>query len=201
MDPVALFSLFPGWRILVPTTPFDYIGLFNAAMKMKSPIVIVEYHQFYNEKGLIPEGNPDHTIKIGKAIVRNVGSDVTVLSYGSALNLALEASNQLANENISIEVIDLRSLDDASIDYATIGESLKKTGALVTVEEAQRCNSIGHKLVSTCELRWFDFLDGPSSSVNAPDIPLSVSRRMELFCLPSVEQAVSMIRKSARREL
>lgn len=201
MDPVTLFALFPGWRILVPTTPFDYIGLFNSAMKLKSPTLIVEHHSFYGEKGFVPDGPPDHSVEIGKAIVRHEGNDVTVLSYGGALRLAQQAALRLAGEGVSAEVIDLRTLDDASIDYETIGESFCKTGALVTVEEAQRCNSIGPKLVRECETRWFDYLDSPAGCVNAPDIPLPVSRKLEQYCLPTVETAMETIRAAAKRQL
>jgi len=201
MDPVALFALFPGWRILVPTTPFDYIGLFNAAMKLKSPTLLVEHHGLYGEKGMIPDGMPDHTVEIGKAAVRRQGTDVTVLSYGWGVRLAERAAAQLAAEGVSAEVLDLRIVDDAGMDYEAIGRSLRKTGALVTVEEAQACNSIGSKLIRACEQRWFDYLDAPSASVNAPDIPLGVSRRLELLCLPDVEKTAAAIRKSARREI
>ena len=200
MDPVALFALFPGWRILVPTTPFDYIGLFNAAMKLASPTLMVEHHGFYGEKGLVPDGLPDHVVAIGRAAVRRAGTDVTVLTYGWGVRLAERAAVGLAAEGVSAEVIDLRSVDDASVDYDAIGLSLRKTGALVTVEEAQACNGIGPKLIRACEQRWFDHLDGPAVSVNAPDIPLPVSRRMEQACLPTVAQVAAQIRRAARRE-
>ncbi len=201
MDPVALFALFPGWRILVPTTPFDYIGLFNAAMKLKSPTLIVEHQAFYGEKGFVPDGPADHVVAIGKAIVRHAGQDVTVLSYGGAVRLAQQAALQLAGEGVSAEIIDLRTLDDASMDYETIGQSFCKTGALVTVEEAQRCNSIGPKLVRECETRWFDSLDCPSVCVNALDIPLPVSRKLEHACLPTVATVVAAIRAAAKRRI
>jgi 2-oxoisovalerate dehydrogenase E1 component len=201
MDPVALFALFPGWRILVPTTPFDYIGLFNAAMKLKSPTLLVEHHGFYGEKGVIPDGPPDHIVEIGKAAVRREGKDVTVLAYGWGVRLAERAAAQLAAEGVSAEVLDLRTVDDAGMDYEAIGCSLRKTGALVTVEEAQACNGIGSKLIRACEQRWFDYLDAPAASVNALDIPLGVSRRLELMCLPDVEKTAAVIRKAARREV
>ncbi len=200
MDPVALFSLFPGWRILVPTTPFDYIGLFNAAMKLKSPTLLVEHHGLYGEKGLIPDGPPDHVVEIGKAAVRREGSDVTVLAYGWGVRLAERAAAQLADEGVSAEVLDLRTVDDVGLDHEAIGCSLRKTGALVTVEEAQACNAIGPKLIRACEQRWFDYLDAPAVSVNALDIPLGVSRRLEQQCLPDVEKTKFAIRKAARRE-
>jgi 2-oxoisovalerate dehydrogenase E1 component len=201
MDPVALFSMFPGWRIVVPTSSFDYIGLFNAAMKLKSPTLIVEHHGFYGETGKIPDGPPDHVVEIGKAAVRREGKDVTVLAYGWGVRLAERAAAQLAEEGLSAEVIDLRTVDDASMDYETIGLSLRKTGALMTVEEAQACNAIGPKLIRACEQRWFDYLDAPAASINALDIPLPVSRRMELLCLPDLERTVALMRKAARREV
>jgi len=200
MDPVALFSLFPGWRILVPTSPFDYIGLFNAAMRLKSPTLMVEHHGFYGQKGTIPDGPPDHVVQIGKAAVRREGTDATVLTYGWGVHLALEAAGQLAGEGIEAEVIDLRTADDAGLDYEAVGHSLKKTGVLITVEQAQGCNSIGPKLIRECERRWFDCLDSPAVSVNAPDVPLPVSRRLELLCLPDVERTAAAVRRAARRE-
>jgi len=201
MDPVALFSMFPGWRIVVPTTPFDYIGLFNSAMSLTSPTLIVEHHGFYNDKALVPDGPPDYKIAIGKAAVRREGKDVTVLAYGWGTRLAEKAAELLAADGISAEVLDLRTVDDATMDYESIGLSIQKTGAVVTVEEAQACNAIGGKLLRACEQRWFDYLDGPTASVNALDVPLPVSRPMELLCLPDVEQTADVIRRAARREV
>ena len=201
MDPVSLFAMFPGWKIFVPTTPFDYIGLFNAAMKLDSPVLIVEHHGLYAQKGMIPDGPTDHVIEPGLAKIRRTGNDVTVLSYGWGVQMALEAVTLLEAEGLSADVIDLRTVDDAGVDYDTIGRSLKKTGALVTVEEAQACNAIGPKLIKTCEQRWFDYLDAPAASVNALDIPLAVSQRMEKLCLPNIEKTAKIIRKAARREV
>jgi pyruvate dehydrogenase E1 component beta subunit len=133
--------------------------------------------------------------------VRRQGTDVTVLAYGWAVRLAEQAAAQLAAEGVSAEVLDLRTLDDAGMDYEAIGCSLRKTGALVTVEEAQACNALGPKLIRACEQRWFDYLDGPATSVNALDVPLGVSRRLELLCLPDVEKTTAAIRKAARREV
>ncbi len=199
MDPTALFALFPGWRIMVPTTPFDYIGLFNAAMKAKSPTVMIEHHEFYNRTGMIPDGDPDHVVRPGKAKVLRAGSDVTVVTYGAGVILACEAAEALTSEGISAEVIDLRTVDDAGLDYECIGRSLRETGVLVTVEQAMKCNSIGSKIVRGCQERFFDFLDAPPVCVNAPDVPLPVSRVLEVNCIPSEEDAAEAIRTAARR--
>ena len=201
MDPVALFALFPGWRIFVPTTPFDYIGLFNAAMKLKSPTLIVEHQRFYGQKERVPDGPPDHVVEPGRALVRREGQDVTVAAYGWGVSLALEAAGRLEAEHISAEVIDLRTVDDATTDYETLGESLRKTGVLVTVEEAQRCNGLGPKLVREMEQRCFDDLDGPALCVNAADVPLPVSRFLEQACLPTIAAVADALRRAARRQV
>jgi len=197
MDPVALFALFPGWRIFIPTTPFDYIGLFNAAMKLRSPVLMVEHHACYSRQGRIPAGPPDHTVEPGKAKVVRPGRDVTVVAYAWAVVQALDAAERLAEEGVDSEIIDLRTVDDAGTDYETIGRSLMKTGTLVTVEQAPACNSIGAKIARECQRRFFDYFDGPALAVNAPDVPLPVSRRLEGLCLPSTEQIAAQIRKAA----
>ena len=201
MDPAALFALFPGWRIFAPTTPFDYIGLFTAAREIQSPVLIIEHHSFYPQKGMVPVGAPDHVIRPGLAKVRQAGHDVTVVAYGRGVTLALGAATELAQEGIAAEVIDLRTLDDAGLDYETIGRSLRKSGMLVTVEEAPRCNSLGGKIAACCQERFFDWFDGPPAAVNALDVPLPVSRHLEQACLPTVKQAADGIRAAARRAL
>jgi 2-oxoisovalerate dehydrogenase E1 component len=199
MDPTGLYSLFPGLRILVPTTAFDYVGLFNAAMLTKSPTVIIEHHEFYGHKGMIPADDLDYLVQPGKAKILRPGSQVTAAAYGYMVDVASRAAGQLAAEGIDVEVIDLRTVDDAGIDYELIGRSLEKTGRLVTLEQAMRCNSIGAKIVRECEQRFFDYLDGAAVCVNAPDVPLPVSRRLEQACMPSVNEVREALRSAALR--
>lgn len=198
MDPTALFSLFPGWRIFVPTTAFDYIGLFNSAMRIKSPVVMVEHHEYYDKETRVPENDLDFLVEPGKARTRRQGGDFTMVSYGCMVTLCLEAAEQLAGEGTECEVIDLRTVDDAGVDYEAIGASLASTGILVTVEQAPKCSSIGGKIIAECERRYFDYLDGPSVSVTAPDIPLPVSRKLEEMCMPAAGNIVDAVRKAAR---
>ena len=196
LDPIPLFQLFPGWRIVAPTNAFDYIGLFNNAMLSKSPTLIVEHQEFYNKKSMIPEGAPDHRVRHGSAKVLRQGKDVTVLAYASSVPLALQAA-----EGLDAEVIDLRSLDNFGMDYETIGRSLMKTGMLVTVEQAPTANSIGGKIAAECFRRYFDYFDGAPTAVNALDVPLPVSRRGEQLCLPTVAQAAAAIRQAVERKV
>lgn len=194
LEPVGLFSQFPGWRIVAPTTPADYIGLFNAAMRLGGPVLVVEHQAYYSQWGEVPVGPADHLVPLGQAAIRRPGELATVVAYGWGLHLALAAATQLHREGLSVEVIDLRTLDDAGLDWETIGASLRKTGVLVTVEEAMGCNGIGAKIAAACQTRWFDWFDAPSVLIHARDIPLPVSRRLETACLPSVGMIADQIR-------
>lgn len=200
-DPVALFSLFPGWKIFAPTNAFDYIGLFNAAMQSKSPCLMVEHHSFYPRKGKIPDGPLDWVVRPGRAKLRRPGKDVTVVTYGAGLRASMEASKILANDGIEAEVIDLRSLDLASIDYETIGRSLHKTNILVTVEEAPGCNSIGGRIANECAAREFYELDGPPVCIHPPSVPIPVSKKLEELCLLDVARTAELIRLAATKRL
>lgn len=201
MDPAALFSLFPGWRIFAPSTPFDYIGLFNAAMRMQSPTLIVEHHEYYGLKGNIPSGNLDFVIQPGKAKIIRPGRDLTAVAYGIMTRRSMEAARRLEAEGVEVEVIDLRTIDDAGVDYELIGQSIIKTGALLTVEEAPRCNSIGAKIAIECVRRYYDYFDGPPAAVAAPDIPMPVSRVLEQACIPDTDQICEAMIKTAKRRI
>lgn len=201
LDPAALFSLFPGWRVIAPATAFDYIGLFNSAMVQTTPTLIIEHQELYGRKFSIPSDNLEFRVELGKAKTVRRGRDATVLAYSSSVALALAACTELQREGIEAEVLDLRTLDEDGIDYESIGESLKKTGALVLVEQAPACNSIGPRIASECMRRFFDWFDGPPVFVAAPSIPVPVSKRLEEFCIPTVDEAVRMIRAAALRTM
>jgi pyruvate dehydrogenase E1 component beta subunit len=117
------------------------------------------------------------------------------------VTLALKAAEELAAEGVDAEVLDLRCVDDASLDYESLGRSLRKTGALAVVEQAMRANSIGAKIALTCQQRFFDALDGPVATVNAPDIPIPVSKWLEASCMPTVAQVRDAVRAAALRRV
>ena len=151
LHPAALFGLFPGWRVVAPSTPFDYIGLFNAAMACGSPTLIVEHQALYPRKGMVPDGPPDHLVAWGTARVVRPGRHVTVVAYSAAVVDALEAARLLAADGIEAEVVDLRTLDAAGTDYATIGASLARTGCMIVVEHAPSCGSLGPRIAAECQ--------------------------------------------------
>ncbi len=199
MDPTALFALFSGWQIVTPTTPADYIGLFNSAMQSKDPVVIIEHHEFYNQTGLVPD-TLDYFIKIGKAAKVHDGDDVTVLTHSWMTALVTKAAEELAGEGISVDAIDLRTLSMQDIDYETIEESLRKTKNMVIVEQSPSSNSIGPRLAGGCQRRFFDCLSGPIVTLAGLDIPAPVSRWAEARSVPTVESIKDTIRKAVQRQ-
>ncbi len=195
MDPVGLFALFPGWRIFAPSTAFDYVGLMNLALKSNDPVVMIEHRELYPEAGEVPTDDLDYFIKPGKARIRKSGGDVTVITYLNGARKTLLAAPELARRGIEAEVIDLRTLDYAGIDYETVGTSLKKTGRVVIVEEAPRSSGIGSRIADEIQARFFDYLDAPVKVVASKDVPNPVSRVLEDHAILSVENIVESIAK------
>ena len=198
LDPAALFSLFPGWRVFAPANASDYIGLFNTAMACESPTLIIEHQALYGMKFAVPQGAPDHLVPEGQGAIVRAGRHVTLVSYSFMVSQCMAAAHALQSEGIDAEVIDLRTLDAAGTDYELIGKSLSRTGALVIAEQAPACGSIGPRIASECQRRFFDSFDGPPGFVAGPDVPLPVSRRMEKACIPTVADIVSAVRIAAQ---
>jgi 2-oxoisovalerate dehydrogenase E1 component len=203
MDPSALFALFSGWRIMAPSNAFDYVGMFNTAMRFQDPVLIVEHGMLYAEEGQVPvnasgEFLMDYCVPYGKAKVVRTGSDVTVLTYLTGVSKCLQAAEALAAEGIEAEVIDLRTLDYTGMDYAAIGESVKKTGSVLIVERGSRSLTLGGRISDEIQERFFDYLDCPIGKVAALDVPLSVSKALEDAMLPSVEQIQAAMAQGGR---
>jgi len=188
MDPSGLIAMFPGWRIVAPSTAFDYIGLMNSALKSADPVFIIEHHELYNEKGEVPVDNLDYFIEFGSARIRKSGADVTVISYLNGLRKTLQVAQRLGSEGPDMEVIDLRTLDYAGIDYNTIRRSIKKTGRAIIVEEAPRSAGIGSRIADEIQRRFFDYLDAPVKVVASKDVSNPVSRAMESEAILDTEE-------------
>ena len=201
LDPTALYALFPGWRIFAPANAFDYIGLFNAAMLSETPTVFIEHHSLYGQKGRIPDGAPEHVVRPCSARTVRAGTDVTVVTYGWGVGPCLEAAKALEAEGVSVEVIDLRTLDDRGMDFNAIGASLRKTGALAVIEQAPGPASLGAKIVSRCQELYFDYFDGPAGRVMGADAPLPVSSHLEMACLPTGNDIIQTVRNAAQRRV
>jgi 2-oxoisovalerate dehydrogenase E1 component len=199
MDPVGLYALFPGWRIVAPGNSFDYIGLFNSAMQSLDPVLIMEHHSLYEMKFPVPEDTLDYFVPFGRAKILAEGGDVTVIAYGAMANRCQSIAQSLAVEGIRAEVIDLRTVDHPGIDYAAIVRSVKKTGIAVIAEEASESASIGMAVAAGIMDRCFDYLDGPLVRLASADIPNPVSQPLEKAALLSDERIREAVRAAAGR--
>jgi 2-oxoisovalerate dehydrogenase E1 component len=143
----------------------------------------------------------DYYVPYGQAKVLREGTDVTVLTYLTNVAKCLQAAEELAAEGLSAEIIDLRTLDYQGMDWATIGASLRKTGALLTVDLAPRSLSISGRIADEVQARFFDYLDCPVGHVTAPDCPPAVSKALEEAIIPSPAQIKAAMAQGARHLL
>lgn len=188
MDPAGVFATQPGWRIVAASTAADYVGLMNAALALDDPVLVIEHVDLYGTADRVPEGDLDYVIAPGSAAVRRQGADVTVLSYLSMVGHSLSAVEQTG---IDAEVIDLRWLDRASLDWDTIGESIRKTNAVLIVEQGARGPSYGGWLADEIQRRFFDWLDQPVERVTGGEASPSISKVLERAAIAGVDEVVA----------
>jgi 2-oxoisovalerate dehydrogenase E1 component len=193
MSPAGLFGLFSGWRVMAPSNPFDYVGMFNTAAQLNDPVLIIEHGDLYNQKGNIPKDNIDYYVKYGSARIVRMGSHVTLLTYLTGVNDALAAARELESEGVDVEVIDLRTLDYTGMDFETIGESVQKTMHVIVLEQTPRSMGIASRVSDEIQERFFDYLDAPVQKITAFDVPTPVSRMLETALLPDVNKIVEGI--------
>ena len=192
MDPAGIFATAPGWRIVAPSTAADYVGLMNAALALNDPVLVIEHVDLYAQTDEIPSGDLDYQLPFGKAGVRRTGNDVTIISYLSMVRHALEAVDQTG---IDADVIDLRWLDRASIDWDTIGDSIKKTNSVLIVEQGAQGTSYGGWLSDELQRRFFDYLDQPIERVTGGEASPSISRVLERAAIARTEEVVAGIER------
>jgi 2-oxoisovalerate dehydrogenase E1 component len=188
MDPAGIFATAAGWRIIAPSNAADYVGLMNAALALQDPVLVIEHVDLYGQADRVPEGDLDYILPPGKAAIRREGSDVTVISYLSMVGHSLEAIEQTG---MDAELIDLRWLDRASIDWDTIGASIKKTNAVLIVEQGQRGTSYGAWLADEIQRRFFDWLDQPIQRVTGREASPSISKVLERAAIARTEEVVA----------
>ena len=188
MDPVGLYGLFPGFRIVAPATGADYIGLFNSAMHSLDPVVILEHNALYTQSFPVPAGDLDYCLPFGQAELVAGGDDLTIVTYGHLVRRCRGLAERLRAAGVSADIIDLKTLDHIDLDYATIGASLATTGALLVVEEAARSHGIAATVADQVQSRFFDDLDAPVAVLTSLDISTPVSRALELAALVSDDQ-------------
>lgn len=192
MDPAGVFSISPGWRIVAPSTAADYVGLMNAALALQDPVLVIEHIDLYAKADEVPEGDLDYVIPPGNAAIRRRGTEVTVISYLSMVARCAEAIEQTG---VDAELIDLRWLDRASIDWDTITDSVKKTNAVLIVEQGARGSSYGGWLADEIQRRLFDWLDQPVERVSGGEASPSISKVLERAAIAGTEEVVAALEK------
>ena len=192
MDPAGIFATSPGWRIVAPSSPIDYVGLMNAALICQDPVLVIEHVDLYNSTAVAPLGDLDYVFPPGRAALRAEGKDITIITYLSMVNHSLEAIRQTG---ASADLIDLRWLDRASLDWETIGNSIQKTNAVMIVEQGARGTSYGGWLADEIQRRYFDWLDMPVQRVTGGEASPSISKVLERAACARTEEVVSAIQK------
>jgi len=190
----ALWTHFPGIYVVMPSTPFDAKGLLKAAIRDDNPVMFIEHKMLYGVEGFVPDA--DYIIPFGVADVKREGTDVTVVTYSRMVHRSLEAAERLAQEGISVEVVDLRTLKP--LDMETIAASVKKTGRVVGVTEAYRTGSFISELAMRIQEEVFDWLDAPVVRVAAADVPVPMAETLEDAAIPKVDAIIAGIRKVLR---
>lgn len=188
MDPAGIFATNPGWRIVAASNATDYVGLLNAALALEDPVLVIEHVDLYGQADQVPAGDLDYIIPPGSAAVVRTGEDLTVISYLSMVGHAREAIEQTG---IDADLIDLRWLDRASIDWDTIGDSIKKTNAVLIVEQGAQGTSYGAWLADEIQRRYFDWLDQPVARVTGQEASPSISRVLERAAIARTEEVVA----------
>ena len=185
MDPAGLYAMWPGWRIVAPSTPFDYVGLMNSALLCEDPVLMIEHVALYNSSGPGPLEDVDYFIPLGKAKVVKTGSAFTVLTYLAMTPLAVKAAEEMG---LDVEIIDLRSLDRAGLDWETIGKSVEKTNNVVVLEQSPLTASYGAMVTDEVQRRYFDQLDQPVARIRGGEASPSVSKVLERAAFVGLEE-------------
>jgi 2-oxoisovalerate dehydrogenase E1 component beta subunit len=192
--PEGWFFHSPGLKIVAPSTPYDAKGLLKAAIRDPNPVLYFEHKFLYRRiKAVLP--GEDYIVPIGKADVKRAGNDISVITYGAMVHLALEAAQVLAKEDIDVEVVDLRTL--IPLDKQTIYESVRKTSKAIMLHEDNKTGGIGAEIAALLAEECFDCLDGPILRVAPPDTPVPFSTPLEEYFLPKTSDIVSAARKLA----
>ncbi len=181
----------PGLKVIVPSNPYDAKGLLKAAIRDDDPVIFMESEQMYGDKGEVPE--EEYLIEIGKADIKREGSDVTIVSFGKIIKEAYKAAAELEKEDISCEIIDLRTV--RPMDHDTILESVKKTNRLVILEEAWPFGNVATEITYQVQAKAFDYLDAPIVKLNTADTPAPYSPVLLEEWLPNSDDVVKAVKK------
>ena len=191
----AFFTHVPGLKVVVPSTPHDARGLLRSSIRDDDPVLFFEHKKMYRSvRGDVPDG--DFVVPLGRARVTHPGSQVTVIAYGLMAHYALEAADRVAEEGISVEVVDLRTL--RPLDKDTVLSSVRKTGKCLVVYEDNRFGGYGAEVAAIVAEEAFDYLDGPVTRIAGPDVPgVPYNHVLEDWFMVDPEKIAAGIRKLA----
>ncbi|HZA02469.1 MAG TPA: pyruvate dehydrogenase complex E1 component subunit beta [Hyphomicrobiaceae bacterium] len=187
-DYTSWYSHVPGLKVIAPYTAADAKGLLKSAIRDPNPVIFLENEILYGQSFPVPKLD-DYLVPIGKAKIARTGTDVTIVAWSMGMSYALKAADELAKENISAEVVDLRTLKP--MDTEAIIESVKKTGRVVTVEEGWRQSGVGAEIAASVTEQAFDWLDAPVTRVTGKDVPMPYAANLEKLALPSVADVIA----------
>ena len=187
-DLSSIFSNIPGLKVVSPYDSADAKGLLRSAIRDPNPVIFLENELLYNEVFEVPD--MEYSIPIGSANIKRSGSDITITAYSRGVAAALGAAELLEKNNISAEVIDLRTL--RPLDINTIINSVKKTNRIISVEEGWASSGIGSEIISLVTLNAFDYLDAPPQRISSLDVPLPYAKNLEVLCVPNKENIAKL---------
>ena len=195
-DYAAWYAHIPGLKVVMPYSAADAKGLLKSAIRDPNPVIFLENEILYGRSFEVPQLD-DLTIPFGKARIWREGSDVTLVSFGIGMTYALEAADRLAEDGISAEVIDLRTL--RPIDYASVLASVQKTNRCVTVEEGFPVGAIGNHLSAVIMQQAFDWLDAPVINCTGKDVPMPYAANLEKLALVTTDEVVAAVKSVCYR--
>ena len=191
----ALFFHTPGLKVIAPATPYDAKGMLKSAIRDNNPVICLEHKKTYRlVRGEVPE--EEYTVPLGLAEVKRAGANITTVSYGLMLHYCLEAAALVAQEDLEVEVVDLRTLKP--LDVVTVLESVKKTGRLLVVHEDNVTGGVGAEVAALAAGDAFEFLDAPVTRLCGPDVPtMPFAQSLEDAYMPNVERIAESMRTLA----
>ncbi len=183
----------PGLKVVMPSTPYDYKGLFKSAIRDNNPVIIYENKLLYRSKGMVPDSDEDYLIPLGKADIKRPGKDLTIISYSRMLLRCLQVASDLAKEGIDIEVLDLMSLKP--LDTEAIIASVKKTGRVLIVHEACLTGGLGGEIAAIiADSEAFYHLDAPIKRLAGLDVPIPYNPKLEASVVPTEEKIIRAVK-------
>jgi len=189
----CLYANVPGLKVCTPATPRDAKGLLKTAVRDNNPVLVLEAELLYSSKGMIEPAETELLIPLGEAEVKREGSDVTVVCYAQTVPLALAVAEKFEDEDISVEVLDLRSIKP--LDERAIYDSIAKTHRVVIVEQDRPFCGVGAEVCYRIQKNIFDELDAPIVRVSQEDVPMPYNERLEKAVLPNKEKLVAAVKK------